>query len=122
MTVKQFAENVLFVAIPSLNGITSYGFINKNKAQTIGLYERRSVSVDTFRESSYLIKQLTILVHWSKSSNECEIKAEEIADKLDRLSFDGGWVDVESPPIDVGRDENEIFERTIDITIYYERS
>jgi hypothetical protein len=122
MTIKDFAENVLYTAIPSLKGITSYGFINKNKAQTVGLYERRSTPVNTYRESSYLIKQLTILVHWSKSSTECELKAEEIANALDRYSFEGGWVDVDSPPIDVGRDENEVFERTIDITIYYERS
>lgn len=118
MTVSEFAQDVLFRVLPELENKTTYGFINKNKEQTVGIYERQSTPVNSYGKSSYSIKRLTILVHWSKSQIACENMANTIAEKIERYRFNNGWVDLDSPPIDVGRDENEIFERTLNISVY----
>lgn len=118
MTVKDIVEQVLFVACPSLSGVTTIGFIDKNKDKTVGVYERSTVPVEGYTKPSYKVRRLTILVHWTKGYTACESKAQEIAEKLNRYSFDNGWVDISTQPVDVGRDDNEIFERTLDIDIY----
>ena len=118
MTVSEFAQDILFRVLPELENKTTYGFINKNKEQTIGIYERQSTPVNCYGKSSYSIKRFTILVHWSKSQIACEAMANKLAEKLNRHKFTNGWIELDSPPIDVGRDENEIFERTLNITIY----
>lgn len=118
MTIKDFAENVFFKALPDLKTLTTLGFINKTKEKTIGIYERKSQPINTYGKPSYSVKNLTILVHWTKGSTSCEEKAQEIARVLNRYKFDNGWVVVDAPPVDVGKDENEIFERTLDLTIY----
>lgn len=117
MTIKQFCEDVLYMVLPELNGITSYGFINKDKERAIGVYERQTEPVNAYGKSSYSIKRLRVLVHWTKSSDMCEQMAEQISKKLDRYKTNNGWVDA-TPSIELGRDENEIFERVIDLTIY----
>lgn len=117
MTISSFAETIFYELFPDLRGKTYYSFIDKDKDEAIGIYERRSNSRECYGKSSYNEKNLVILVHWTRSSTSCEEKAQEIAKKLDRYEFDNGWVKVDTLPIDVGRDEREIFERTIDITI-----
>lgn len=117
MTIKNFCEVVLYELMPELKGITSYGFVNKNKEKAIGVYERQTEDVNCYGKSSYSIKRLRVLVHWSKSSDLCETKAEEISKKLDKYKFNNGWINASSS-IELGRDENEIFERVIELTIY----
>ena len=121
MTVKEVAELLLNLC-PELEGLVSCGFINKGKEKAIGLYERSGVVRQCYGASSYQPKSLTILIHWTKSSDNCERTAQNIAEKLNKYDYGNGWIEVTTPPIDVGRDENEIFERTINITIYHKEA
>lgn len=121
MTVKEVAE-LLLALCPELEGLVSCGFINKGKERAVGVYERSGSLRQCYGASSYQPKTLTLLVHWSKSSDACELEAKAIAEKLNKHDYGNGWIEVTTPPVDVGRDENEIFERTINITIYHKEA
>lgn len=98
--------------------------IDKDLAQCVGVYSRRNgpeqpraVGVP----SSYGIKALTLLVHWTTNADTCEIKAQELvnlfrtAGASEEIGDNTGYFLAQQDPVDVGRDEKGIFERTFDI-------
>ena len=120
MTIKEFDELILSQVLPEESNYAHYGGIPKDHEKAIGIYKRSSVPVNSYGVSSYEVLPLVLLVHWTKSYNQCEMTANRITEALNRYSFDNGWVQA-GPSIDIGRDDNEYFEQTIDVTVYVKK-
>ena len=79
-------------------------------------------------DSTYAHKGVSILVHWNKNAEETEKAAQSLYDKLrtvKKIKIDGHTVymiELLVPePVDVGTDEKGVYERVIELKIYYER-
>ena len=108
------------------------GMINKSDTKCIGVYAKgRGAPTDTLggvQNSSYNILPISLLVHWTESTTECETMANSIYETLEASPdiIIGGRrvVNIElldSCPVDVERDENNIVEMVIRLNIIYER-
>ena len=104
------------------------GCISKNE-KCVGVYARGSAAkpVAIGSPSSYGILPLTMLIHWSENSNECESAANSLYEGLESGFTSINSVRVaqlqllESSPVNIGRDDNNICEMTIRLNIIYER-
>lgn len=126
MTIK---DMIAWLRI-QLPGCTWYnGKLYGNDERCIVLYERGSadmrICIGGMRNTTIRQKPIQILVHWGKSSDECERKAGQLHDLLAGASGQivGGERVIackllDATPIDLGTDENGIFERTIRAVIY----
>lgn len=109
------------------------GKLDDKKNKSIGVYnnnKQRSVqmAVGGLNNSSYRIKSVSILVHWNTSVRDTEKTAEQLYNMLKDMNhitindtkvfFTKMLVD---EPVDVGTDDNGIFECVIELDIYYER-
>ena len=109
------------------------GKLDDKKNKSIGVYnnnKQRSVqmAVGGLNNSSYRIKSVSILVHWNTSVRDTEKTAEQLYNMLrdmnhitindTKVFFTKMLVD---EPVDVGTDDNGIFECVIEVDIYYER-
>ena len=108
------------------------GSINKKEAQCVGVYVKGTaphhLALGGVDSTSYGVLPVVLLVHWTENTNTCQIKANELYEYLLELSGipmgDGKLIYaklLDSSPIDVGRDENNIVEMTIRAHLYYER-
>lgn len=108
------------------------GKIDGSKEQCIGVYNVRSpaprVAVGGLENTSYAIKTISVLVHWGKNADTAEKKAQEVYIALigrSNLTMGNKRVIMiqmrTSEPVDVGTDENNIYEFVIEAHIYYER-
>lgn len=105
------------------------GCINK-KEQCIGVYARGTAppTVAIGVSSSYRILPVTILVHWSENSDSCEQIANELYEGLENngiSTINSKRVIqiqmLDSAPVEIGRDDNNICEMTIRFNLFYER-
>lgn len=113
-----------------LSGVTVYcGFINANDEQCIGVYDRDTgIRLQAIGgEMPYQNYPCKVLVHWSKNISTCETQAQLIQSTLlaNRKSTINGHalvdIQLEKPnPVNVGRDNNGIWESVIPMTIIYE--
>lgn len=109
------------------------GKLDDKKNKSIGVYnnnKQRSVqmAVGGLNNSSYRIKSVSILVHWNTSVRDTEKTVEQLYNMLrdmnhitindTKVFFTKMLVD---EPVDVGTDDNGIFECVIELDIYYER-
>ena len=113
-----------------LPGVTVYcGSINANDSQCIGVYDR----IDAIRkqaiggEMSHQDYPCRILVHWTKNIASCETQALAIQNILlanRKATIDGhAVIDIQltrPTPVNLGRDDNGIWESAIPMTIIYE--
>lgn len=104
--------------------------INKDLAQCVGIYSRRNGRNQPRAvggQSSYGIKALTFLVHWTANADTCEEKAQQLIDLFrtagttEVIGSNTGYFLALQDPVDVGRDEKGIFERTFDIDFIYRK-
>lgn len=79
-------------------------------------------------ESTYAHKGVSILIHWNRNAEETEKAAQELYDKLrtvKNVTINGHTVYMIQllvpEPVDVGTDEKGVYERVIELKIYYER-
>lgn len=108
------------------------GKLDRKGERAIGVYQRKTPAPPIRaigQASSYEIKPVSILVHWTKNADETERAAYELYKKLEAVSsltLDGTPVKfialLQSEPVDVGTDDAGIFERVIELDIYYERN
>lgn len=108
------------------------GKIDGNKEKSIGVYQRKNVSPPITaigQLSSYEVKPVSILIHWTKNANETEKAAYELYKKLmavSSLQIKNTHIYIlsllQSEPIDVGTDDNGVYERVIEFNLYYERN
>ncbi|WP_244832955.1 minor capsid protein [Clostridium sp. BJN0001] len=108
------------------------GKIDATKEQCIGIYGIQGVKLNIalggLNNTSYSTKGISILVHWSKNVTSAEKKAQEVYDCLvcNKNKIIGGHKIIKfdmksSEPIELGTDDNGIFEFVIETIIYFER-
>lgn len=107
------------------------GKLDAKKDKSIGVYQLKRAMppyVAYSRMETYERKGVTLLVHWNKNATETESTAFTLYEKLRAVdSLKLGETDVlyiellESEPVDIGSDENGVYERVIDLILYYEK-
>ena len=109
------------------------GRLDSKKDESIGVYNNRrgspkinTVGVDKLR--SYSVKAISILIHWNKRQRDTERKAYEVYTVLSNIrnvTVNGKrilFTDMKmEEPVDVGTDDNGIYEMVIELDFYYER-
>jgi len=124
--LRDYLDNVA-----EFSGVTFYaGAINRNDAECVGLYPRgRSplpIATGGVANTSVWVMPLSILVHWSEDTEECE----QQANALYQYFLTAGRVTIgsivienfgllDSGPIDLFRDEHNICEMTIRLNVMY---
>lgn len=108
------------------------GKLDGKKDKSIGVYQRKNPAppvVSIGQPSSYEVKPVSILIHWSKNANETERTAYELYKQLEAVSsLDINNTHIyflellQSEPVDVGTDDNGVYERVIEFDLYYERN
>ena len=109
------------------------GKLDDKKNKSLGVYNNNKqrpvqMAVGGLNNSSYRIKSVSILVHGNTSVRDTEKTAEQLYNMLrdmnhitindTKVFFTKMLVD---EPVDVGTDDNGIFECVIELDIYYER-
>lgn len=107
------------------------GKLDSKQEKSLGVYQRKNTAtpVRAFSNaSSYDIKPISLLIHWNKNSTETEKAAFELYKQLETVSrfmLNDTQIYIltllQSEPVDVGTDENGVYERVIEFDIYYER-
>lgn len=107
------------------------GKLDSKQDKSIGVYQRKNPAPPIKaigQSSSYEIKPLSILIHWNKNAKETEITALELYRQLSAvtsLELNGTHVQfislLQSEPVDVGTDDNGVYERVIEFDIYYKK-
>ena len=98
---------------------------------TVGVYQRRTSDQPRMcigEKSSYDIKPVSILLHWSNDADETEEKAMALWNVLrsqTNVTINNVHIPyiklLNSEPIDVGTDEKGVYERVIEIDFYYSK-
>lgn len=110
------------------------GKLDNKKEKSIGIYPlKRSgppvMAIGGLENSSYDIKSISMLIHWNKNADETEKASIDLFCQLQNNKFNeiGNtelyYIKINVPePIDVGTDDNGVYERVIEFDIYYKRS
>lgn len=108
------------------------GKLDKKPERAVGVYQRKNPAPPVTaigQPSSYEVKPISVLIHWTKNADTTEKAAYELYKKLmavDSLEISDTPVRfivlLQPEPIDVGTDDNGIFERIIEFDVYYERT
>lgn len=116
-----------------LPGVDIYnGAIDKNNDTCLGVFVRGSsepnIALGGIDNTTYGLLPLSILVHWTENTDECQTMANSVYIKV------RGKVDImmgtkrvmfvnmlDSAPTNITRDENNICEMVIRLAITYER-
>lgn len=107
------------------------GKMDNKKDKSIGVYQLKQGRVPTVSlgdSGTYKVKPISLLVHWSKSARETEKAAwqlYEVLSKAQNVKINNKTIIyiqmLQEEPVDVDMDEKRIYERVIEINIYYER-
>lgn len=124
------------------------GKLDVKQDRSIGVYQRQAaaeprMAIGGLPQTSYDIKYLSVLVHWNHSARETEEAAAELFAALRtarnvELDAEGNVIPEEpegaeavhrilfldmacAEPVDVGTDDNGVYERVIWFDVYYER-
>lgn len=107
------------------------GKIDGSKPQCIGVYSLDKgtpvLAIGGLDNTSYAVKAVSILVHWTKNADTAEQKAQEVyAALFGQPAVIAGKRVINfqvrtAEPVSVGTDDAGIFEYVIETTIYYER-
>lgn len=105
------------------------GRIESQKEKRVGVYQRAdygpaNVALGGEPTTKTRVKNVSVLVHWTRNAKETEAAAQALYDALAYNPPTGTgitYIDLSMPePADVGSDSNGIFERVIWATLYYE--
>lgn len=109
------------------------GFLDKKKEKSIGVYnlkreDKPIIALGGIENTSYNVKKVSLLVHYSNASDETEECANNLFEDImnahpdmigeHKVMFIGMLT---NEAIDVGRDEKGICEYVIEFEIYYKR-
>lgn len=126
MTLKQYKDD--FKASFNWNEAISIGKIDNNKEKAICFYNsKRTLSpVKAIDESSYKYKPITILLRYTKNQDTAEQMANSIYEFYDDRTFniENKRVYAQhlySDPMNLGTDENGVYEYSIELNILEER-
>ena len=121
--------------IKTFNAANNYyiGKIDNKQENSIGIYQRKTidgprVAIGGRSLASYDVKSISILIHWNKNANETEKRAQYIYNRLfeaESVVIGGTPIKMiallQNEPVDVGTDDNNVYERVIELDLYYER-
>lgn len=108
------------------------GTLDSKKEKSIGVYQLKNtlgaqIAIGGRANTKTLYKSVTLLVHWTKNSDETETFAQALYDELESVRdviIGEKTVSLISllqfEPIDVGTDDNGVFERIIEVVFYYQ--
>lgn len=107
------------------------GRLDGKKNHSLGIYSLRNdckiplggeSNKKTFEES------YSLLIHWDNNYNNTEIKARELQNELQTIQnvtfgdYDINFIKLSfTEPIDVSSDDKGIFERVIELTVFYNK-
>ena len=109
------------------------GKLDNKKEKSVGVYQRRPsgayrIPMGGMENKSYEEKEVSVLLHWAKYAGETERAAfslfERIRDAKDIVIGERAvrFIKLDTPePVDVGTDDNGVYERVIWMKIFYER-
>lgn len=109
------------------------GTLLENAECSVGIYlystgRAREICVGGRENTKTKSAQMSLLVHWNKSSRQTEMAAQTIYRAIENASGitigdrKVNYIDLHhNAPLDVGADEHGVQERVIKLTIYYER-
>lgn len=107
------------------------GKMDNKKVKSIGVYQlkqSRAATVSLGETGTYKTKPISLLVHWTKSARETEKAAYQLYELLAKaqniIINDTTIIYIQmlqEEPVDVDMDESGIYERVIEIMIFYER-
>ncbi|MDU7194404.1 MAG: minor capsid protein [Streptococcus sp.] len=121
--------------IKTFNAANNYyiGKIDNKQENSIGIYQRKTidgprVAIGGRTLASYDVKSISILIHWNKNANETEKRAQYLYNRLfeaESVVIGGTPIKMiallQNEPVDVGTDDNNVYERVIELDLYYER-
>lgn len=121
--------------IKTFNAANNYyiGKIDNKQENSIGIYQRKTidsprVAIGGRSLASYDVKSISILIHWNKNANETEKRAQYLYNRLfeaESVVIGGTLIKMiallQNEPVDVGTDDNNVYERVIELDLYYER-
>ena len=121
--------------IKTFNAANNYyiGKIDNKQENSIGIYQRKTidgprVAIGGRTLASYDVKSISILIHWNKNGNETEKRAQYLYNRLfeaESVVIGGTPIKMiallQNEPVDVGTDDNNVYERVIELDLYYER-
>ena len=107
------------------------GKMDEKKEKSIGVYQRKQArppAISLGDTGTYKVKPISLLVHWTKSARETEKAAWQLYELLSNAQNvtinDKTMIYIQmlqEEPVDVDMDEKRIYERVIEINIFYER-
>ena len=128
MRLKQYKDE--FKASFNWNEAISIGKIDNNKEKAICLYNSKRVlaydaRIGGKKNKSTNIKPITILLRYTKNQDSAETMAQTIYDFYNERSYfiDNKRVFVKmiyDEPVNLGTDDNNIYEYSIELNIYEE--
>lgn len=110
------------------------GKLDNKKDKSIGVYSLNKpnspvIALGGLENTTYNIKSVSVLIHWTKNADETEKAAFDLFDKLlsiKNVQINGIQIYYlklnVSEPIDVGTDDKGVYERVIEFDLYYKRS
>ena len=121
--------------IKTFNAANNYyiGKIDNKQENSIGIYQRKTidgprVAIGGRSLASYEVKSISILIHWNKNANETEKRAQYLYNRLfeaESVVIGGTPIKMiallQNEPVDVGTDDNNVYERVIELDLYYVR-
>lgn len=121
--------------IKTFNAANNYyiGKIDNKQENSIGIYQRKTidgprVAIGGRSLTSYDVKSISILIHWNKNANETEKRAQYLYNRLfeaESVVIGGTPIKMiallQNEPVDVGTDDNNVYDRVIELDLYYER-
>lgn len=121
--------------IKTFNAANNYyiGKIDNKQENSIGIYQRKTIdgpriAIGGRSLASYDVKSISILIHWNKNANETEKRAQYLYNRLfeaESVVIGGTPIKMiallQNEPVDVGTDDNNVYERVIELDLYYER-
>lgn len=111
------------------------GKLDRKREKSLGVYSRAAtggeaqVAIGGDDATRTRVKQISLLLHWNNNANETETAAQALYDALraaasfqmDQLNV--SYLRLRVPePVDVGTDDNGVYERVIWMDLYYERN
>lgn len=109
------------------------GKMDSKKQKSIGVYSRKregspNIALGGLDCTTYNEKSISLLIHWSKSQPESEEAAHKLYEKLlHETGIKIGDIHIQflrlmvPEPIDIGTDDNGIYEYVIWLDLIYER-
>lgn len=110
------------------------GKLDAKQDKSLGVYSRAAlgqppdIALGGLPCTKTAVKQVSILLHWNKNANETDAAAQALFDALqaaETIQIGGAQVAflhlLVPEPVDVGTDDNGVYERVIWMDIYYRR-